>query len=172
MEKICYSQFSGLTFLTYLESHYVVRGRSLTHLPQLSPALEWLVLPWWLIVDVNRLCHQRHHLCCYLILLLYFVYLFICFFFFRDRISLCSPGCPRTHSVDQAGLELRDLPASASRVLRLKVCATIAWLYFFLALHLWLCKHCDSWLHIYNMCAHEERFKCVACNSSKFVDGA
>jgi len=26
---------------------------------------------------------------------------------FRDRVSLCSPGCPGTHSVDQAGLELR-----------------------------------------------------------------
>jgi hypothetical protein len=35
-------------------------------------------------------------------------------FVFRDRVSLCSPGCPGTHSVDQAGLELRNLPASAS----------------------------------------------------------
>jgi hypothetical protein len=26
---------------------------------------------------------------------------------FRDRVSLCSPGCPGTHSVDQAGLELK-----------------------------------------------------------------
>jgi hypothetical protein len=25
----------------------------------------------------------------------------------RDRVSLYSPGCPGTHSVDQAGLELR-----------------------------------------------------------------
>ncbi|KRX29890.1 hypothetical protein T09_11165 [Trichinella sp. T9] len=30
------------------------------------------------------------------------------------RVSLCSPGCPGTHSVDQAGLKLRNLPASAS----------------------------------------------------------
>jgi hypothetical protein len=43
---------------------------------------------------------------------------------FRDRVSLCSPGCPGTHFVDQAGLELRNLPASASRVLGLKACAT------------------------------------------------
>jgi hypothetical protein len=42
---------------------------------------------------------------------------FVLFLFFRDRISLYSPGCPGTHSVDQAGLELRNLPASASRVL-------------------------------------------------------
>jgi hypothetical protein len=39
------------------------------------------------------------------------------FFFFRDRVSLCSPGCPGTHSVDQAGLELRNPPVSASQVL-------------------------------------------------------
>jgi hypothetical protein len=43
---------------------------------------------------------------------------------FRDRVSLCSPGCPGTHFVDQAGLELRNPPASASRVLGLKACAT------------------------------------------------
>jgi hypothetical protein len=46
------------------------------------------------------------------------------FFFFRDKVSLCSPSCPGTHSVDQAGLELRNPPASASQVLGLKVCAT------------------------------------------------
>jgi hypothetical protein len=37
---------------------------------------------------------------------------FFCFFVFRDRVSLCSPGCPGTHFVDQAGLELRNPPAS------------------------------------------------------------
>jgi hypothetical protein len=35
------------------------------------------------------------------------------FLVFRDRVSLCSPGCPETHTVDQAGLELRNPPASA-----------------------------------------------------------
>ncbi|EDL03845.1 mCG147086 [Mus musculus] len=45
---------------------------------------------------------------------------FFFFLVFRDRVSLCSPGCPGTHSVDQAGLELRNPPASASRVLGLK----------------------------------------------------
>jgi hypothetical protein len=43
---------------------------------------------------------------------------------FWDRVSLCSPGCPGTHIVDQAGLELRN--ASASQVLGLKACATTA----------------------------------------------
>ena len=41
-------------------------------------------------------------------------------------VSLYSPGCPETHSVDQTGLELRNLPASASQVLGLKACATTA----------------------------------------------
>jgi hypothetical protein len=44
---------------------------------------------------------------------------------FRDRVSLYSSGCPGTHFVDQAGLELRNPPASASQVLGLKVCATM-----------------------------------------------
>ena len=42
----------------------------------------------------------------------------------RQSFSLCSLGYPGTHSVDEAGLELRYLPASASRVLGLKACAT------------------------------------------------
>jgi hypothetical protein len=54
----------------------------------------------------------------------FFVCLFVCCCFFRDRVSLWRPGCPETHSVDQAGLELRNLPASASQVLGLKVCTT------------------------------------------------
>jgi hypothetical protein len=40
-------------------------------------------------------------------------------------ISLCRPSCPGTHCIDQAGLELRHLPASVSQVLGLK--ATTAW---------------------------------------------
>jgi hypothetical protein len=47
-------------------------------------------------------------------------------FLFQDRVSLCSPGCPGAHSVDQARLELRNLPAFASQVLGLKACATTA----------------------------------------------
>jgi hypothetical protein len=56
-----------------------------------------------------------------------FVCLFLfCFVFFRDRVSLYCPGCPGTHFVDEAGLELRNPPASASQVLGLKACATSA----------------------------------------------
>jgi hypothetical protein len=50
------------------------------------------------------------------------LFVFACFFIFRDRVSLCSSGCPGPHFVDQAGLELRNAPASTSQVLGLKVC--------------------------------------------------
>ena len=59
------------------------------------------------------------------------IYLFI-YWFFETR-SLCivlAVLCPGTHSVDQAGLELRNRPASASQVLGLKACATNARLLF------------------------------------------
>ena len=55
---------------------------------------------------------------------LYIICIFFCLFIFQDRVSLYSPGCSGTHSVDQAGLELRNPPASASQVLGLKTCAT------------------------------------------------
>ena len=47
-----------------------------------------------------------------------------CCFVFRDRVSLCSPGCLGTHCVDEASLKLRNPPATASQVLELKACAT------------------------------------------------
>jgi hypothetical protein len=56
-----------------------------------------------------------------LVFLFCFVFCFVLFVcFFQDRVSLYSSGYPRTHSVHQAGLELRNLPASASQVLGLK----------------------------------------------------
>jgi hypothetical protein len=55
-----------------------------------------------------------------------FCFLFCFVLFFRDKVSLYSPGCPGTHFVDQAGLKLRNPPASASGVLGLKACATTA----------------------------------------------
>jgi hypothetical protein len=53
-----------------------------------------------------------------------FLSFFFFFLVFRDRVSLYTPACPGTHSGDQVGLELRNLPASASQVLGLKACAT------------------------------------------------
>jgi hypothetical protein len=55
--------------------------------------------------------------------------LFFCFF--QARVSLYSPGCPGTHFVDQAGLELKNPSVSAFQVLGLKVCATTARLELF-----------------------------------------
>ena len=60
----------------------------------------------------------------------FFLFFFVFFLFFRDRVSLYSPGCPGPHFVDQAGLELRNPPASASRVLGLKACTTTPGSYF------------------------------------------
>jgi hypothetical protein len=71
---------------------------------------------------------------------------FFSFFFlvFQDRVSLYSPGCPGTYFVDQAGLELRNPPASASRVLGLKACATMpgssGFLWVALAVLVLLCR--------------------------------
>jgi hypothetical protein len=62
-----------------------------------------------------------------------FLFCFFCLFFFvclfflvflRQGFSV-HPGCPGSHSVDQAGLKLRNPPASASQVLGLQVCATV-----------------------------------------------
>ena len=52
------------------------------------------------------------------------IIIIIIIFVFRDRVSLCSLGCPGTHFVKQAGLKFRNPPASASGVLGLKVCPT------------------------------------------------
>jgi hypothetical protein len=55
---------------------------------------------------------------------------FFLFFWGGDRVSLWSPGCLRTHSVDQAVLELRNSPVSASQVLGLKACAFVLFCFF------------------------------------------
>jgi hypothetical protein len=54
-----------------------------------------------------------------------FVCLFGWFFGFWDRVSLYSPGWPGTHFVDQAGLELRNPPASASQLLAILSFVTV-----------------------------------------------
>jgi hypothetical protein len=61
-------------------------------------------------VYIHTHIHTYTHMCVSLL-----------FLFFRNRVSLCRPGCPGTCSVHQDGLKLRDLPTSASRVQRLKL---------------------------------------------------
>jgi hypothetical protein len=68
---------------------------------------------------------------------IYVVVIFFFFFFFLvfpDRVSLYSPGCPGTHSVDQAGLELRNPPAFLPPSAGIKGVRHHAWLllWFFL----------------------------------------
>ena len=59
------------------------------------------------VIEVYSL-HQTYILICILFLLLFA----LIFFFFGYKFPLCRAGCPAP-SVDQAGLQLRDLPASA-----------------------------------------------------------
>ena len=62
----------------------------------------------------------------------FFLFLmFLLFILLWERVSLCIPSCPRTHSVDQAVREIRDLHDSASTVLGFKVCATTASFIYF-----------------------------------------
>jgi hypothetical protein len=56
-------------------------------------------------------------------------------------VCVCSSGCPGIHSVDQAGLELRNLPASASQVLGLKPWTTHAQLVVFILVHKYVITH-------------------------------
>jgi hypothetical protein len=69
--------------------------------------------------------------------------------FFRNRVSLCSPGCPGTHFVDQAGLELRNPPASASQVLGLKMCAATARLVVVFNVYLFCSLFCFGFLFFF-----------------------
>jgi hypothetical protein len=57
----------------------------------------------------------------------FFILTFILFYFNFFWIWFhCFPARSRTHYIEQAGFELsRDLPASASKVLGLKVCANM-----------------------------------------------
>jgi hypothetical protein len=88
--------------------------------PLFPPSL--FLLLWTFFFPINQ---TNFILFIYLFIFILFIYLFIYLFFvFRDRVSLYSPGCPGAHFVDQAGLELRNPPASASRVLGLKACTT------------------------------------------------
>jgi hypothetical protein len=62
----------------------------------------------------------------------------------KREVSLCSPGCPGTHFEDQAGLELRNPLASASRMLGLKACATMPG---------WVCNLGWKFFEIYQPCS-------------------
>jgi hypothetical protein len=71
---------------------------------------------------------------------------------FGDRVSLCSPGCPGTHSVDQADLKLRNPPAATSQALGLKACATTARLLKLFLMYLFnLMGVLPEYMHVYHV---------------------
>jgi hypothetical protein len=55
------------------------------------------------------------------------------------RRFLCVALAVLELTLDRAGLELRNPPASASRVLELKACATTAQLFVCFLLHIFIC---------------------------------
>jgi hypothetical protein len=61
----------------------------------------------------------------YKVLNFHFIYIKYVLFFVETRVSLCSSGCPRISYVDQFGLELRDLSASASLIGIKGICNSI-----------------------------------------------
>ena len=76
-----------------------------------------LASPLLPVPDSHGLSHGLSAILIYTFLIIRETQHLFCCFVFQDRVSLCSPGFPGTHSVDQTDLELRDLPASASLVL-------------------------------------------------------
>jgi hypothetical protein len=125
---VCYMQL--ITVLTI--SHLEVENTSMLH-------RYFIYLMFFMCLFDNFNFNFRQFTCLLhwfaaftLLFLFLFLFLFcfvlFCFvlFVFRDRVSLYSPGCPGTHFVEKTGLEIRNQPASASRVLGLKACATMS----------------------------------------------
>jgi hypothetical protein len=103
---------------------------------------------------------------------------FVCLFFW-DSVSLCNPGCSGIHFVDQAGLKLRNPPASASQVLGLKACTTTTWQiiwFFFYTRNLALRENhmLNTFKHIYNVISSvvESQLAWQTCLLSGSVSGA
>jgi hypothetical protein len=120
---------SAVDSLTYILCRHETKTQ--THTDTVPP-LSWdclprldaskVIVPWDLSLPGREICLVEYNVLLLLLVVVVVLFLFI----FQDRVFLCSPGCLGTHSVDQAGLELRNLPASASQMLGLKACATAA----------------------------------------------
>ena len=63
---------------------------------------------WWLLWEISENVSEP------IVLFVLFSYLFVCCFYKVGFLCVTLEFCTGIHSVDQAGLELRDLPASAS----------------------------------------------------------
>ena len=109
----------GVSTLSELDTHLLCSGPMGDWLLGFWKLLALPILPWRLALRNQYLCQTSG----YRWKTLWF---FFPFWFFRDRVSLCSLGYPGSLSVDQVGLELKNLPASAPQALGLKTCATTA----------------------------------------------
>jgi hypothetical protein len=114
MNQIIKNQLLTLCVFLYKKPEYMILasedGASMKYWNRFKRQALWTICN----IVSNQLCHHLRPK----------EYFFFSLLVFRDRVSLCGSVCPGTHSVDQAGLELRNSPASASQVLRLKACAT------------------------------------------------
>lgn len=88
------------------ELGFSVRARSVLNCWAISAVCR---SPPIILISLMKICHRPVHS----------INLFFFVWFSEIKFPLYSPGCP----VDQAGLERWDLPASASCMLGLKVCA-------------------------------------------------
>jgi hypothetical protein len=87
-------------------------------LPQ--PCLPWNCQPKCTFLSSNCFCHSDTTMYMYTC-----VYVYMCIYIFFSKTGfLCVALAVLELTLDQAGLELRNLPASASQVLGLKACAT------------------------------------------------
>jgi hypothetical protein len=65
----------------------------------------------WIHSRIKNQCNiKKFYISITFLFILFLFFLFLFLFLFWDRVILYSPGCPGTHSVDQACLELRNLP--------------------------------------------------------------
>jgi hypothetical protein len=94
----------------------------------------------------------------YFVLLSKTIFLFSFYLYF----SLCIHGCPGTLSVNQTGMGLRDLPASTSQELGLKVCATITWLEY--SLVKFYCRLRHKRTNEFKFVTKLQKFKCSGEN--------
>jgi hypothetical protein len=98
---------------------YMNKIRQLQDPPPPSPSSQAIICSW----EIRTF---KLEVFCFIL----FCFVLFCFFVFQDRVSPYSSGCTGAHFVDQAGLELRNPLASASRVLGLKACTTMPGRYF------------------------------------------
>jgi hypothetical protein len=78
------------------------------------------------------------------------------------------PNCPGIHFVDQAGPELKNPPASASRVLGLKVCTTTpgSFLFIYLIDFYWIFVSISSIPKYFNLGSERQRLNVLSQGGS------